>query len=230
MSGITFLFDPTKCPGNRVDPAHIKIGGEFLKHDDDYKVASTAYLAISGKDGFHCMLPNKVILTEDENPPISVMVQNHFASVAQRRELGAGAHIHRQSLLMLSRREGIAKQFLKKIGKEASALRNIHCDGGLKQISISLSDLEMECLDIAPSVEGRIKKVNKEEISRLENERNLHECVHQRLGPNGRYPREKMTEIEANFKLFDTYNDGTISRPELAVALELERNYVPVRR
>ena len=78
VSGISFLFDPTKSPGHRVDPSYIKVGGEFLKEDDDYKVATTAYVAISGKDGSGCMLPNNVILTEDEGPPVSVLVQNHF--------------------------------------------------------------------------------------------------------------------------------------------------------
>ena len=114
MSGITFLFDPTKCPGNRVDPAHIKIGGEFLKHDDDYKIASTAYLAISNKDGFNCMLPNKVILTEDEGPPISLLVQNHFPSVAQIRQLGTGARIHRQSLICSQDEKVLLNSFSRK--------------------------------------------------------------------------------------------------------------------
>lgn len=69
------------------------MGGEFLRPDSVYKVASTAYVAVSGKDGFQCMLPNKVvialepslyclvlqvILPEDEGPAISALVQNHF--------------------------------------------------------------------------------------------------------------------------------------------------------
>ena len=38
------------------------MGGEFLRPDSVYKVASTAYVAVSGKDGFQCMLPNKVFI------------------------------------------------------------------------------------------------------------------------------------------------------------------------
>ena len=35
----------------------------------------------------------------------------------------------------------------------------------------------MECLDIAPAVEGRIKIANEEDISKLNNELKLHEYV-----------------------------------------------------
>ena len=220
VSGISFLFDPSKDQGERVDPSFIKIGGEFLKPDSVYKVASTAYVAISGKDGFECMLPNKVILTEDEGPAISVLVQNHFASVAQMKELGSEAPVHRQSLLLLSRREGVAKQFLKKIGKETSSLRNIHLEGGLTQAPVSIMELELECIDIAPMVEGRIKIVNEEDIHKLEKEKDLHKYVQERLGAHARFPSEKMAQIEESFRLFDANGDGTISRSELAEALE----------
>ena len=33
VSGLSFLFDPSKNQGERVDPAYIKVGGEFLKPD-----------------------------------------------------------------------------------------------------------------------------------------------------------------------------------------------------
>merc|ERR1711915_393891 len=220
VSGISFLFDPTKEAGSRVNPEFIKVGGEFLKADSYYKVASTAYVAISGKDGFECMLPNKVILSEDEGPSISVLVQNHFASVAQMKELGESAPVHRQSLLLLSRREGVAKQFLKKIGKETSSLRSICLQGGLKQMPVTINELEMECLDIAPKVEGRIKIESEEDIQLLDRERALHQFVHERLSPDQRFPVEKMLQIEQNFKLFDVDGDGLISRLELEDALE----------
>ena len=67
----------------------------------------------------------------------------------------------------------------------------------------------MECLDIAPAVEGRIKIANEEDISKLNNEHKLHEYVQERLAPKARFPAEKMAQIEANFKLFDYNGDGT---------------------
>ena len=57
VSGLSFLFDPSKNQGERVDPAFIKVGGEFLKPDSVYKVASTAYVAISGKMGLSACFP-----------------------------------------------------------------------------------------------------------------------------------------------------------------------------
>ena len=46
---------------------------------------------------------------------------------------------------------------MKKIGEETSSLRNIHVEGGLNYKPVSILELEMECLEIAPEVEGRIK-------------------------------------------------------------------------
>ena len=220
VSGISFLFDPSKLPGQRVDPAYIKVGEDFLKPSSAYKVASDAYVAVSGKDGFECMLPNKVITTEDEGPSISVLVQNHFASVAQLKDHGSEAAVHRQSLLLLSRREGVAKQFLKKIGKETSSLRNIRLKGGLELTPISVAELEIECLDIAPAIKGRIKIANEQDIFKLKKENEIRRYVQDRLSPKERFPAEKMAQIEANFNLVDTNGDGIISRSELEAALE----------
>ena len=177
-------------------------------------------MAISGKDGFECLLPNKVIVTEDEGAPISVLVQNHFASIDHVRKFGTEAKMHRQSLLLYSRREGIARQFLKKIGKGLRSLRNIRCHGGLKQIHLSVADCELDCLDIAPSIEGRIEVATEEHINRFEREKNLHRYVRSRLSPKERFSKEQMEEIKTNFKLFDTNMDGLICKTELSKALE----------
>ena len=216
VSGIHFLFDPLKDEGERVDPSYIKVGREFLKLDSTYKVASTPYVAISGKDGFDCMLPNKVIMTEDEGPAISSLVQNHFDSVAQIKELGSKAPVHKQSLLLLSRREGIAKQFLKKIGKETTSLRNIKHKGCLTYVPATILEMEMENVEIAPIVEGRIKISSAKEVFQYEKEKKLHSYVQAMLCPESRFPSEKMANIKENFNMFDVNGDGKISIWELA--------------
>lgn len=33
VAGITFGFDPTKPPGARIDPKHVKVGGEYVQLD-----------------------------------------------------------------------------------------------------------------------------------------------------------------------------------------------------
>ena len=54
------------------------MGGEFLRPDSVYKVASTAYVAVSGKDGFQCMLPNKVVIALE--PSLQCAVQRDSLS------------------------------------------------------------------------------------------------------------------------------------------------------
>ena len=78
----------------------------------------------------------------------------------------------------------------------------------------------MECLGIAPTVEGRIKITTEEDVSRLEKEKELYKYVEDRLAPNTRFSAEEMAQIEQNFKLLDVNGDGRICRSELAEALE----------
>lgn len=40
VSGVTFGFDPTKPPGQRVDARHVKVQGEFVQPD---KVCALCY-------------------------------------------------------------------------------------------------------------------------------------------------------------------------------------------
>ena len=51
VGGITFIFDPAKPPGSRIDPAYIKIGTEYMDKHQHYKLATKSALA-SGEDGY----------------------------------------------------------------------------------------------------------------------------------------------------------------------------------
>ena len=99
-------------------------------------------------------------------------------------------------------------------------MRNIHLNGGLEQTPISVAELEIECLDIAPAIKGRIKIANEQDIFKLKKENEIRRYVQDRLSPKERFPAEKMAQIEANFNLVDTNGDGIISRSELEAALE----------
>ena len=51
VSGISFAFDGEKPAGQRIDPAYIKIGDEYLNPERTYRMVTKAYLA-NGKDGY----------------------------------------------------------------------------------------------------------------------------------------------------------------------------------
>ena len=51
VGGISFVFDPKKPPGSRIDPAYIKIGTEYMDKHQTYKMATKAAMA-SGEDGY----------------------------------------------------------------------------------------------------------------------------------------------------------------------------------
>lgn len=59
VAGISFAFDPKKPPGQRVDPAFVRIGDEYLNTQQTYRLATKSYLH-TGCDGY-VMLRNAQI-------------------------------------------------------------------------------------------------------------------------------------------------------------------------
>lgn len=59
VAGISFAFDPKKPPGERVDPAFVRIGDEYLNLQQIYRLATKSYMH-SGCDGY-VMLKNAQI-------------------------------------------------------------------------------------------------------------------------------------------------------------------------
>lgn len=60
VAGISFAFDPSKPPGQRVDPTFVRIGDEYLKPEQEYRLATKSYLH-NGRDGF-TMFENAEVL------------------------------------------------------------------------------------------------------------------------------------------------------------------------
>lgn len=65
VAGVNFAFDPNKPPGQRVDPAFIRIGDEYLNFDQTYRLATKSYLH-SGCDGY-TMLKNAEIVVSTKS-------------------------------------------------------------------------------------------------------------------------------------------------------------------
>jgi 5'-nucleotidase len=111
VSGISFSFDESKTPGQRVDKNSVKIGDEFIctgANSNDfgsstYRMVTKAYLA-QGKDGYPCLLDGNVLIDDENGPLLRFAVQNHFEAVKMRNGKTRNVSVHHQSLITLSRR------------------------------------------------------------------------------------------------------------------------------
>ncbi|CAG9131161.1 unnamed protein product [Plutella xylostella] len=161
VAGVSFAFDPSKPPGQRVAEEVVKIGDEYLVKDQLYRLAVKQYL-YQGNDGF-TMLPrlqNTAYpqVEEDMCPEIGMAIQNHFAAIDVRT--GKARHSkHRQSLVTLSRRHSLVKML---DGSELADRR--HCAAPpLLTRRASLDDLEQQSCELAPKIENRIVVLDKPE-------------------------------------------------------------------
>lgn len=112
VAGINFCFDPSKPSGERVDPMLVRIGDEYLKMDQKYRLATKNYLH-SGCDGYVMLKDAEVDMHEDECPELGLVIQNHFQAINIRQGKTKKHSKHRQSLVTLSRRYGL---FIKQQG------------------------------------------------------------------------------------------------------------------
>jgi 5'-nucleotidase len=76
VSGISFSFDPSKPPGQRVVADHVKVGDQPLQLEVTYRLATKAYLA-EGKDGY-TMLEDCSVLRDSETCPLLPTVMRRF--------------------------------------------------------------------------------------------------------------------------------------------------------
>ena len=112
VSGLSFEFDGSKPPGERVDRYSVKIADEFVfpkylvdtyKHRPTYRMVTLGYLA-HGTAGYPCLLDGKVFIDEENGPLLRFAVQNHFEALNMRKGLTRQLSVHHQSLIILSRR------------------------------------------------------------------------------------------------------------------------------
>ena len=111
VSGISFTFDGTQPPGERVDKYSVKIGDEHIHSETDdgnleaatYRMVTKAYLA-QGKDGYPCLLDGNVLIDDENGPLLRFAVQNHFEALKMRKGKTRKVSVHHQSLITLSRR------------------------------------------------------------------------------------------------------------------------------
>src|SRR5439155_11532639 len=77
VSGLSFSFDPEKEPNKRINPHDIKIKGQPLDLDKEYKLATKSFMA-DGRDGYEVLKKCRVLINEDECSPFPLCIQQYF--------------------------------------------------------------------------------------------------------------------------------------------------------
>lgn len=102
VAGVSFAFDPSQPAGRRVCGRVVKLGDEYLRPAQRYRLAVKQYLR-GGNDGYGLLRDCRLLLPDDMCPEIGLAIQNHFAAIDVRAGRARPSK-HRQSLVTLSRR------------------------------------------------------------------------------------------------------------------------------
>ncbi|CAL1547871.1 unnamed protein product [Lymnaea stagnalis] len=155
VAGLSFGFDPTKPPGQRIGRQLVRVQDDYIDFDKDYRLATKEYVA-QGKDGFDVFKHCEIVINAEQCPSLSTMVQNHFDAVRiylGEMECKSG---HRQSLVALKKRE----EFIKQLSMDAD-----NSNRPRKLIrQESIHGLESEQCFLTPRVEGRIYILDEEKL------------------------------------------------------------------
>ncbi|CAK1543627.1 unnamed protein product [Leptosia nina] len=167
VAGVSFAFDPSKPPGQRIAEDVVKIGDEYLLKDLKYRLAIKQYLH-SGNDGFTMLPKCPILVSDDMCPEIGMAIQNHFSAINVRTGKSRPSK-HRQSLVTLSRRHSLVKMLdgneldgPPPLRRASSAAESPHTHHRLTRRA-SLDDLEQNACELAPKVENRIILLDKPE-------------------------------------------------------------------
>jgi 5'-nucleotidase len=172
VAGVSFAFDPSKPPGQRVDPGFVRIGDEYLNLEQHYRLATKSYMH-SGCDGYVMLKDAEILVDEGECPELGLAIQNHFQAINMRLGKTKKHSKHRQSLVTLSRRHSLVKMLdgseldgpppLRRASTvEVSTSPPAHHTSRLTRRA-SLDDLEQESCQLTPKIDHRIIVVNNEE-------------------------------------------------------------------
>jgi len=178
VGGITFIFDPAKPPGSRIDPAYIKIGTEYMDKHQHYKLATKSALA-SGEDGYSGLAQGVILIDDQCAPSLTAAMLNHFKSVKMKK-LGdedeeANVSVHHQCLVTRSC-----------FHQERDITKRINTAAKLR-----------------PKVDGRIVQSSAEVLAKLKEEKELHKS-----GSNKKKSKHRASSPsdEARKALFDSPN------------------------
>ncbi len=64
VGGLSFAFDPSKPPLERVDARFVRVGDQYLELNAKYRMVTKAYM-LAGKDGFDVLKKTKVLVSRN---------------------------------------------------------------------------------------------------------------------------------------------------------------------
>ncbi|XP_045127274.1 5'-nucleotidase-like isoform X3 [Portunus trituberculatus] len=108
VAGVQFAFDANGEPGSRVVMDSVKIGDEYLDLTSTYRLVTKAYMK-DGRDGYNMLVDCPILQDEEQCPMLSTAVQNHFTAIQSHLGKSRRNSIHRQSLVLLSRRHSLIR-------------------------------------------------------------------------------------------------------------------------
>ncbi|KAL4234758.1 hypothetical protein ACF0H5_006400 [Mactra antiquata] len=113
VSGVKFVFDPSKPSGHRIEAGLVQIQDEYVVMDKKYRLCTKEYIA-SGKDGYDVFKDCPVVVCSEQCPTFSTAVRNHFHSVKIIKNETPCRSGHRQSLCSIARRTLLIQQTVKR--------------------------------------------------------------------------------------------------------------------
>jgi len=156
VSGVSFKFDPSKSPNNRIVEGSVKVGGVPLDLNRTYEVLVLAYL-MSGKDGYTMFTNNPIVKNAELLAPPSTMLRNHFSMLTSinQRKYGSNKDL-RQSLVLLQDMQSRKSK-----------------SGHVQRLSTGASRRPTLQVNMCPVVEGRIVNIANNLHSLLESKESM---------------------------------------------------------
>jgi 5'-nucleotidase len=158
VAGVTFDYDQNGPSGSRVVKDSIRVRGKTLAEHGEgamFTLATKQYLA-KGKDGYNVFADCKVVIDEEEMPPLGTMVRRFFLELAVLNQFRTP--LHGNNCVFTNRAlQRVKERFKESLSSdsEASDEEEMKAD----ERSTSKDGATAEALNIHPKIEGRIRQI-----------------------------------------------------------------------
>lgn len=119
IGGMRFEFDPYKPCYSRINPSKVEIKDSTLDLNKLYKLCTKKYL-FNGKDGYISFKNSKVIIDDEQMPPLFNIVQDYFNTIKLLNEPKESKHRLRASVVPLF----IVNHLIRQLSGDPCVIRN----------------------------------------------------------------------------------------------------------